>query len=95
MATTVSTPSLQVSAAATATRKERRSYRKQQRVDFELVRESKVIWEHLRVNKRAAGKTLAQEEIMALAKGHFKEVCMLSAIFLSLTLSAKSDEALN
>ena len=56
-----------------ATRKERRDYRRQQRPDFELVRESKVIWEHLRLRKQK-GKTLAQEEIMALAKGHFKEV---------------------
>lgn len=62
-----------------ATRKERRDYRRQQRSDFELVRESKVIWEHLRMRKQkgkplAKGNTLAQEEIVALAKGHFKEV---------------------
>ena len=70
---------IQRSAAATATTKDRRVYRRQQRADFELVRESKVIWEHLRVSKNRkigtpAGKTLALEEIMALAKGHFKEV---------------------
>lgn len=57
-----------------ATRKERRVYRKQQRSDFEMVRESKIIWEHLRPHKATAGKVLAQEEIMALAKGHFREV---------------------
>lgn len=57
-----------------ATRKERRVHRKQQHSNFELVRESKVIWEHLRPNKATPGKTLALDEIMALAKGHFKEV---------------------
>ena len=58
-----------------ASRKERRVYRKQQRADFELVHESKVIWEHLRAKKRSSGRTLAQEEIIALATGHFREVC--------------------
>lgn len=66
--------SLQVSSAATASRKDRRVFRKQQRSDFELVRESKIIWEHLRPHKATAGKVLALDEIMALAKGHFREV---------------------
>lgn len=60
-----------------AARREKRVYRKQQRPDYELVHESKVIWEHLRVNKRSSGKTLAQDEIIALATGHFREVCRL------------------
>ena len=63
-----------MSSAATATKKERRVFRKQQRSNSELVRESKIIWEYLRPHKAAESKVLAQEEIMALAKGHFKEV---------------------
>ena len=63
-----------MSSAATATKKERRVFRKQQLSNFELVRESKIIWEYLRPHKAAESKVLAQEEIKAFAKGHFKEV---------------------
>lgn len=60
--------------AAMVTRKERRDHRRQQKPDFELVHESKVIWEHLRQHKKSPGRTLAMEEIMCVAQGHFKEV---------------------
>lgn len=60
--------------AVVATKKERLVHRKRQHKDFELVKESKVIWEHLRPHKPSPGKSLAREELMALAQGHFKEV---------------------
>ena len=41
---------------------------------YELVRESKLIWEHLRQHDNIPSRTLALDEMMALAKGHFREV---------------------
>jgi len=41
---------------------------------YELVRESKLIWEHLRQHDNVPSRTLALDEMMALAKGHFREV---------------------
>lgn len=65
---------LQVSAAVSASKKERLVYRKQQQPNSELVRESKVVWEHLRRSKPDPGRALAQDEILAMASGHLKEV---------------------
>lgn len=71
---------LQVSKTDVRSKKERRSHRKQQRTDFELVKETKVIWEHLRQRKRPPERGLALEEMMAMAQGHFKEVKCISLI---------------
>ena len=52
----------------------RRKCRKGDGCGYELVRESKLIWEHLRQHDNVPSRTLALEEIMAMAQGHFKEV---------------------
>ncbi len=57
-----------------AGKRARLMHRKSEKCGYELVRESKVIWEHLRQQDNAPSRTLALEEIMALAHGHFKEV---------------------
>lgn len=38
------------------------------------MRESKIIWEHLRQHDNVPSRTLALEEMMTMAQGHFKEV---------------------
>lgn len=39
-----------------------------------------MIWEHLRPHKSSAGRSLAREELMALAQGHFKEVWLAGGV---------------
>ncbi len=43
---------------------------------YELVKESMVIWEHLRQHDNVPSRTLALEEMMTMAQGHFKEVSL-------------------